>query len=172
MLRWPPLWWSAPLKRRTVASLFRQNSLLRDNIEREFTFSAAATAYPGFCAEMEAYQQTLLQSALQNDKALRALFGEHEPGLLDRARELIGEDHSYYDGLGSLWRHLAKDWTAEGVTAAGELRSRIVDLVADAAPSSVLVPGCGQVGLARERGVSSRLCDSRPLLIQGILDSI
>jgi hypothetical protein len=62
-----------------------------------------------------------------------------------------------YNGLGSVWRHLAKDWSAEGHGGMRDLHARLTSMIFDelrsAAPSSstsVLLPGCGTGRLAWE----------------------
>lgn len=148
--RLPPFCRPSSPHLRTVASLFRQSARLRAGIDREFAFPPSSRAYPSFCAEMDAYQRLLHSAALQNERTLRALFGAHEEGVIERWMDGWHEQEGVYDGLGSVWRHMAKDWTREGTAAAGSLRNRVTQMVRQEDPASVLIPGCGQARLAWE----------------------
>ena len=68
-----------------------------------------------------------------------------------------------YNGLGSVWRHLAKDWSAEGQGGMRDLQARLTSMISDelrsaagrhrrrgADPAAVLLPGCGTGRLAWE----------------------
>ena len=68
-----------------------------------------------------------------------------------------------YNGLGSVWRHLAKDWSAEGQGGMRDLQARLTSMISEelrsaagrhrrrgADPAAVLLPGCGTGRLAWE----------------------
>ena len=110
---------------------------------------------------MNSYHEDLLRSLESNDKALMQVFGPAERGVVNHLRLTFGIGlGDVYDGLGSLWRHLAKDWTPEGTTLQRGFRERIVDIVLEECRAQqqqqqqqdhlfrVLVPGCGQGRLA------------------------
>ena len=104
---------------------------------------------------MRHYERTVQAAVLSNNVALTTIFGApSQPGLFTRAAEWVGFEsgEDVYDGLGSLWRHCAKDWSAAGAAGGEALRRRIISRVADECRSrsnvSILVPGCGQARLA------------------------
>ena len=147
--------------RRLSSFMLHQNACLRKSIRLEFTKLSGGAKYSAAMAE---YRETLLSAVDSNDAVLREVFGTPETGLWNDFL-LTWQSGDVYDGLGSLWRHCAKDWTREGAEAQGGLRARIVQLVRDecrrlrsstssALPSEepvrILVPGCGQGRLAYE----------------------
>ena len=108
---------------------------------------------------MRAYERCLNGAVDINDVALQAVFGvPAQAGALTAACEWFGfgSEDDVYDGLGSLWRHCAKDWSAEGAAGGEALRTRILEITAaectrwpaEELPVRVLVPGCGQARLA------------------------
>lgn len=114
---------------------------------------------------MEGFERTLLAAIATNDAALHAIFGT--PSRLSygtaRARWLLGAEHPTYDRIGSIWRHLAKDWSTPGAAGRAELISKVVDVLASEqkhalasgdALGKILVPGCGQARLAAELAAS------------------
>lgn len=152
-----------------AAVLAHQNYNLRQAISLEFKALSAAGAHPRYYDAMQAYHHTLIEALDTNDTTLQTLFGTPEQGsLAQRIKDdvmLTFGAHDVYDGLGSVWRHMAKDWTAEGESAQAELRRRICDIVSiecarpratsddsgagvDASSRRVVIPGCGQGRLA------------------------
>ena len=136
--------------------LLRQNAVLRESVAREF--ATLPLAHPRFETVMRTYEREVLMAIDKNDATLTQIFGRPAQGsALARAADWLGlsERPETYDGLGSLWRHLAKDWSRDGVAGTEELRSLIVTGVASEMsrwPADermrVLVPGCGQGRLA------------------------
>ena len=153
---------SCPRARRLSAALLQQNSALRESIMREFSGLAqsAKNDLPKYTASMEAFQAELIRAVDANDITLRQVFGPPEDGVLSTFKMSLGfgMGGDAYDGLGSLWRHTAKDWSAEGSGLQSAMRERIQGLVhdewttrqsqRDGEPFRVLVPGCGQGRLA------------------------
>ncbi len=145
-----------PMPSEVCRRLLRQNVVLRESIAREF--AALPSAHPRFDASMRTYERELLSAIDTNDATLCQVFGEPARGsMVARATDWLGlaQRPDVYDGLGSLWRHLAKDWTAEGAAGGAELRSLIVSGAAAEASRwpldervRILVPGCGQGRLA------------------------
>ena len=156
---------------RLTARLLRQNDALRQSIKSEFQAMSAAPTLPSYTTSMGAYRHDLLAAVDANDAALEFLLGrvadESGVGHLVK-REVLsllpeslgGARDDVYDGLGSLWRHLAKDWSRDGSRLQAPLRERVTQHVAaecvrrraslgeDASPLRVLIPGCGQARLA------------------------
>ena len=144
---------------RIAASLLYQNSCLRASIAAEFKpLHRSSNELPRFRASMAEFEDALYKAVDSNNSTLESIFGPPPTVLqsqLHFVQSLFGK-HEVYDGLGSLWRHLAKDWSAEGSRQQLVLRDRIVALVRDecARPRSdadrfeILVPGCGQGRLA------------------------
>ena len=137
--------------------LLRQHGQLRLNIQREFAAMEALRAdHPRFHLSMAAYEKELISALQTNEQAITNIFGAPaQASAFERASEWAGFAHSdVYDGLGSLWRHLAKDWSSEGAKGSHLLRTRLVSLVVDECARwpdetvRVLVPGCGQARLA------------------------
>ena len=150
---------------------------------REFSpLSNLAKGLPKYAAAMDAYQAELLSAVDANDATLRTIFGPPEDGVLSNFKMSLGfgvQGNDAYDGLGSLWRHTAKDWSAEGSGLQAAMRSRIQSLVnkewtdresqRDGAPFRVLVPGCGQGRLAYS--ITSELlacCDGGEFEVTGL----
>jgi len=136
--------------------LLRQNAMLKLSIESEFAAMPRA-ARPRFERCMASYEQALLGAAAANDAVIERVFGTPaRAGPLTQATEWLGfSSDGVYDGLGSLWRHLAKDWSTEGAAGGAALRERIVGFATSEAarwpantPLSIVVPGCGQARLA------------------------
>ena len=100
---------------------------------------------------MLAYHNSLQAAVTTNDEAIHAMFGPNQSSAMQRFFQAWSETNAY-DGLGSVWCHLAKDWTTEGTEAMSGLRNRIVEVVQLHAREGarVLVPGCGQARLAWE----------------------
>ena len=165
---------------RLAAAMLHQNACLRRSIGLEFA-SISATGTPSYAASMSAYRRQLLDAVDANEAALRTVFGPAATGILSDVpvvgpaaaalwndwRLTLWPPTDVYDNLGSVWRHLAKDWTAEGEQAQGALRHLVVELVhaecsrmrrqldegsgAGASrngPFRVLIPGSGQGRLA------------------------
>jgi SAM-dependent methyltransferase len=110
-----------------------------------------------YSAAMGQYKERLMAAVDVNDTAIVAMCGSPDNSLAARAQLLWQSDSDTYDGLGSLWRHLAKDWTSEGAVAQHALREKILQAVlreeegmasSSAEVLRVLVPGCGQARLA------------------------
>ena len=146
-------------RRRISAALLHQNHCLRESVTREFA-ALRANGLPKYKQAMSSYRDDLLRSLEANDKALMQVFGPAERGLVSHLRLTFGVGGGdVYDGLGSLWRHLAKDWTSEGTALQTVFRERMVDIVLEECRAQqqqqveddvfrVLVPGCGQGRLA------------------------
>lgn len=141
-----------------IAAMLRdQNHNLRQSITGEFSRLRAA-AYPVYTAAMSNYRRELMAALDTNDEVLASVFGPPADDLISRCRLLWhqtrGEAH-VYDGLGSLWRHCAKDWSSAGAAGQAGLRERITTatlaertrLPADER-LLVCIPGCGQARLA------------------------
>ena len=163
---------STHARRRLAAALLEQNSALRESIKREFSGLAqsARNDLPKYMASMEAFQADLMGAVDANDMTLTQIFGPPEDGVLSTFKRSLGfgTGGDAYDGLGSLWRHTAKDWSAEGSGLQAAMRERIQSLVhnewtfqpshGDGEPFRVLVPGCGQGRLAYS--ITSSLLDT------------
>ena len=124
------------MSRGACARLLRQNAALRESIAREFQPLAADALGAGiYHRAMRAYEAKLVAASNHNDSALKEILGPPKDAALreqlTEAMEWLGlaSSSGVYDGLGSLWRHCAKDWTAEGVAGTEELRSHVLELV-------------------------------------------
>ena len=136
-----------------AAVLAHQNANLRKAIALEFT-ALRAGSHPRYYDAMQAYRRTLVEALDTNDATLQSLLGGaplQSYSWLDDLKLTFGA-HDVYDGLGSVWRHLAKDWTADGESAQADLRRYICSIVsaecARLRAASVVIPGCGQGRLA------------------------
>jgi SAM-dependent methyltransferase len=142
-------------------ALLRQNNILRESIGMEFGGLSSSSDLPSYDKAMREYHATLLAAADHNDAALATILGPPAvPPALERVADWFGFGgrHKVYDGLGSLWRHCAKDWSAEGAQGIAPLREHLSALVAaeharqlgrdSDVPLNVLVAGCGQARLA------------------------
>ena len=116
---------------RLAAALLQQNNALRSSITREFAKMPTAASAPAFSAGMAKFRSALLDAVATNDEAIKTAFGPPSSGLLDQLRSVIADPGSggTYDGLGSLLRHLAKDWTIEGAEMQAELRALVTGAV-------------------------------------------
>ncbi|EOD21466.1 hypothetical protein EMIHUDRAFT_117151 [Emiliania huxleyi CCMP1516] len=80
---------------------------------------------------MKAYQAELLACGAANSAALATVFGRAEDHGADRLRSVVwpwleplaGAAEDEYEHLGSVWRHMARDWTAGGAAQTGHLRA-------------------------------------------------
>lgn len=145
--------------RAAAAALHRQNGWLRRNIQIEGESIAALPASSRLRKTMETYNARLLAAAAHNDEALQTLFGappSFEWPWATWQWPWVTNDLNVeiYNGLGSVWRHLAKDWSEEGHAGLQELHSQIGSMVATElngrVGGSVLLPGCGTARLAWE----------------------
>ena len=135
-------------------ALHRQNGWLRNNIELEAQHIASLSAGK-LRTRMAAYNAALLAAVDGNTEVLHTLYGPPPswswPSL---PWERTDRNVEIYNGLGSVWRHLAKDWSAEGHGGMRALNERLTSMVVDelrSSPSgSVLLPGCGTGRLAWE----------------------
>uniref|UniRef100_A0A7S3TUG8 carnosine N-methyltransferase n=1 Tax=Emiliania huxleyi TaxID=2903 RepID=A0A7S3TUG8_EMIHU len=120
---------------------------------------------PRHCATMKTYQAELLACGAANSAALATVFGRAENHGADRLRSVVwpwleplaGTAEDEYEHLGSVWRHMARDWTAGGAAQTGHLRAEVLRLLRGEGLASgagvppggeVLVLGCGQARLA------------------------
>lgn len=160
---------SALSRRRLSAVLLHQNECLRESILREFApLAKNAREMPTYSASMAAYKSELLSAVDANGATLQRIFGPPEAGMLSNFKLTlgIGSTGDAYDGLGSIWRHLAKDWSAQGSGQQATMRERVVTLTRNECMTRqhgserlrVLVPGCGQGRLAYT--IASALCSS------------
>ena len=143
---------------RVVRRLLQQHDALAAALVSEFSLLGPATAAtPRFHASMEAYALDCSRAAKTNREALVRLFGPPEAAssipfawLRENGWLSSNSPPSEYDELGSVWRHLAKDWTDLYSGRAAPYRERVVAaLIAEgAAVRSVLVPGVGAGRLA------------------------
>ena len=160
---------------RVAAALAHQNASLLQSITREFAAMRGTSAsQPRYAAAMATYRNTLVDAVHANAAAIEAVFGPADTGLLTNML-LTFRGTEVYDGLGSLWRHLAKDWTSEGEAAQAALRTTIVQMVSEECarlqrsgahtatsedPLRIVVPGCGQARLACD--IALALCEQIP----------
>ena len=143
-----------------AAGLHHENALLREALAREFAeLSSMRRRYPRFARDMDDFHGELLTAVDANEAALTELTAEAAPASAwgrVRARaqwewdDLMGTHAEPYGRLGSLLRHLAKDWTAAGADGCAKLHGRVLLALREALrPSaSILVPGCGMARLA------------------------
>ena len=153
--------------RLATAALHRQNGWLRRNIQIEGESIAALPASSGLRKTMKTYNARLLAAVGHNDEVLHTLFGappsfEWPWAAWQWPWATSDLNVETYNGLGSVWRHLAKDWSAEGHAGLQELHAEIGSMVATElngrAGGSVLLPGCGTARLAWE--LSNQLPDA------------
>lgn len=149
---------------RLAASLAQQNANLRRSITLEFASLKKKAGQPTYHAAMHDYRTKLLDAVDANDRVLHDVFGPAATGILSDMRLFWEQDADVYGGVGSLWRHLAKDWTSEGAAAQSTLRRRVASIVKEECrrrpageTARILVPGCGQGRLAVE---IARACSS------------
>ena len=140
-------------------ALHRQNGWLRQNIELEAQ-SIASLSAGRLRARMTTYNAALLAAVDANASVLHTLYGPPPSWswpILTLPWQSTDRNVDIYNGLGSVWRHLAKDWSAEGHSGMRDLNARLTSMISDElrsnAPSSsptVLLPGCGTGRLAWE----------------------
>ncbi|EOD11482.1 hypothetical protein EMIHUDRAFT_247907 [Emiliania huxleyi CCMP1516] len=109
---------------------------------------------PRHCATMKAYQAELLACGAANSAALATVFGRAENHGADRLRSVVwpwleplaGTAEDEYEHLGSVWRHMARDWTAGGAAQTGHLRAEVLRLLrGEGLASGAGVPPGGEV---------------------------
>ena len=136
-------------------ALHRQNGWLRQNIELEAQHIAKLSAGK-LQTRMAAYNAQLVAAVDSNTAALNELFGPPPAWTWPALPWRSDRNVDIYNGLGSVWRHLAKDWSAEGNAGVRALNSRVTSLIVDELQrttdgrGSVLLPGCGTGRLAWE----------------------
>lgn len=135
------------------AALHLENSVLRAGLEREFAaVSQAGTPAPKFERAMAEYRDRLLAGTEANMAAITALSGTPPPASSWTRRWLdaVFGGRGSYDQLGSVLRHLGKDWSAEGVQGMQEMHGKVLHAVGRELRDgdSCLVPGCGMGRLA------------------------
>ena len=140
-------------------ALHRQNGWLRQNIELEAQ-SIASLSAGQLRARMTTYNAALLAAVDANASVLHTLYGPPPSWswpALTLPWQSTDRNIDIYNGLGSVWRHLAKDWSADGHSGMRDLNARLTSMISDElrsnAPSSsstVLLPGCGTGRLAWE----------------------
>ena len=136
-------------------ALDRQNGWLRQNIELEAQHIAKLSAGK-LQTRMAAYNAQLVAAVDSNTAALNELFGPPPAWTWPALPWRSDRNVDIYNGLGSVWRHLAKDWSAEGNAGVRALNSRVTSLIVDElqAPFGLLQPLHAILGqFARPYGV-------------------